>query len=52
MPHLVPFYYINEIAFGFSVIVLILYVLSKFVLPRILRSFVSRLYITDIFHIG
>lgn len=50
MPQLVPFYYINEIAFGFLVIVLILYTLSKFILPRILRLFVSRTFISDLFN--
>ncbi|PZU77804.1 MAG: hypothetical protein DI529_18120, partial [Chryseobacterium sp.] len=37
MPQLVPFYYMNEIVFAFAIIVFILYVLSKYILPRIVR---------------
>jgi len=49
MPQLVPFYYMNEIVFAFSLIVIILYVLSKFILPRIVRLFLSRMFINKIF---
>ena len=35
MPQLVPFYYMNEVVFAFAIIVFILYVLSKYILPRI-----------------
>lgn len=48
MPQLVPFYYMNEIIFSFSLIVLILYILSKYILPRIVRLFVSRMFIDKI----
>jgi len=48
MPQLVPFYYMNEIIFLFGLIVIILYVLSKFILPRIVRLFVSRVFINKI----
>nr|YP_010375699.1 ATP synthase protein 8 [Paraisaria gracilis]YP_010893092.1 ATP synthase protein 8 [Paraisaria heteropoda]UDN38733.1 ATP synthase protein 8 [Paraisaria gracilis]WJR82530.1 ATP synthase protein 8 [Paraisaria heteropoda] len=48
MPQLTPFYYINEIVFAFSVIVLVLYILSKYVLPRIVRLFLSRMFINKI----
>ena len=48
MPQLVPFYYMNEIIFSFSLIIIILYILSKFILPRILRLFVSRMFINKI----
>lgn len=48
MPQLVPFYYMNEIIFAFGLIVIILYVLSKFILPRIVRLFVSRIFINKI----
>lgn len=39
MPQLVPFYYMNEVVFAFAIIVFILYVLSKYILPRIVRLF-------------
>ena len=48
MPQLVPFYYMNEVIFSFGLIVFILYILSKFILPRIVRLFVSRVFINKI----
>jgi F-type H+-transporting ATPase subunit 8 len=48
MPQLIPFYYMNEIVFGFGLIVVILYLLSKFILPRIVRLFISRVFINKI----
>lgn len=48
MPQLTPFYYMNEIVFAFTVIVLVLYLLSKYILPRIVRLFLSRIFINEI----
>ncbi len=48
MPQLVPFYYMNEIIFAFTLITVILYISSKFILPRIVRLFVSRMFINKI----
>nr|QPC56072.1 ATP synthase F0 subunit 8 [Ophiocordycipitaceae sp.]QUT09506.1 ATP synthase F0 subunit 8 [Ophiocordycipitaceae sp.]QUT09534.1 ATP synthase F0 subunit 8 [Ophiocordycipitaceae sp.]QUT13264.1 ATP synthase F0 subunit 8 [Ophiocordycipitaceae sp.]DAJ12183.1 TPA_asm: ATP synthase F0 subunit 8 [Ophiocordycipitaceae sp.] len=48
MPQLTPFYYMNEIVFAFTVIVLVLYILSKYILPRIVRLFISRMFIEKI----
>ena len=42
MPQLVPFYYVNEIVFAFSIIIILLYLFSKYILPRILLLFMSR----------
>lgn len=44
MPQLVPFYYMNEVVFGFSVILVIHYTLSKYILPRMINLFMSRLF--------
>ena len=44
MPQLVPFYFINEVVFAFSVILVTHYVLSKYILPRIVNLFLSRLF--------
>jgi|KBSMisStaDraftv2_1062788.scaffolds.fasta_scaffold47512_2 F-type H+-transporting ATPase subunit 8 len=44
MPQLVPFYFINEVVFAFSVIVIVHYLLSKYILPRIINLFMSRLF--------
>jgi F-type H+-transporting ATPase subunit 8 len=48
MPQLVPFYFINEVTFAFAIIVLLTYVFSKYVLPRIVSLFVSRLFISTL----
>ena len=48
MPQLTPFYYMNEIVFAFAIIVFVLYVLSKYILPRIVRLFLSRMFINKI----
>lgn len=48
MPQLVPFYYMNEIIFAFTLITVILYISSKFILPRIVRLFVSRMFVNKI----
>lgn len=44
MPQLVPFYFINEVVFAFTVIVIVHYLLSKYILPRIVNLFVSRIF--------
>lgn len=44
MPQLVPFYFINEVVFAFSVIMIVHYLLSKYILPRIVNLFISRLF--------
>ena len=40
MPQLVPFYFMNEVIFTFVLIVIILYILSKYILPRFVRLFI------------
>jgi len=44
MPQLVPFYFMNEVVFAFAIIVIIHYILSKYILPRIINLFLSRLF--------
>lgn len=48
MPQLTPFYYMNEIVFAFAIIVVLLFILSKYILPRIVRLFLSRMFINKI----
>jgi F-type H+-transporting ATPase subunit 8 len=50
MPQLVPFYFLNEVTYTFITITIILYILSKYVLPRITNLFVSRFYIYKLFN--
>ena len=44
MPQLVPFYFMNEVVFAFSIILIVHYVLSKYILPRMINLFLSRLF--------
>ena len=48
MPQLEPFYFINETVYSFTLITVIIYILSKYILPRIVRLFVSRMFINKI----
>ena len=45
MPQLVPFYFVNEVTFIFAIIAITVYMLSKYILPRFVRLFISRIYI-------
>ena len=49
MPQVVPFYFVNEITFAFAVIAATVYILSKYILPRFVRLFLSRTFITKLF---
>jgi len=45
MPQLVPFYFINQVVFGFTLLVVLIYAFSKFILPRFVRLSLSRIFI-------
>lgn len=44
MPQLIPFYFVNEVVFAFTIIPLLTYVFSKYILPNKLRLFAARLF--------
>ncbi len=44
MPQLVPFYFVNEVTFTFAILPLLIYVFSKYILPRNLRLYAARLF--------
>ena len=44
MPQLVPFYFVNEVTFTFTILPLLIYVFSKYILPRNLRLYAARLF--------
>ena len=46
MPQLTPFYFMNEITFTFVIIGIIIYLLTKYILPRFVRLFLSRTFIS------
>jgi len=48
MPQLVPFYFMNQVVFAFTIIVLLIYVFSKYILPRFVRLFTTRLFISKL----
>ena len=45
MPQLVPFYFINEVSFSFILILIMIYLFSKYILPKYIRLFFTRYYI-------
>jgi F-type H+-transporting ATPase subunit 8 len=42
MPQLVPFYFINQVTFSFISLIIMIYIISKYILPRFVRLFLSR----------
>jgi len=50
MPQLTPFYFVNQIAFTFTIIVVLIYLFSKYILPRFVRLFLSRTFISKLFN--
>jgi len=46
MPQLVPFFFLNQITFTFILLILTIYVISKYILPRFVRLFLSRTFIS------
>lgn len=48
MPQLVPFYFLNQLTYGFLLLVVLLVLFSQFLLPRILRLYVTRLFISKL----
>jgi len=45
MPQLIPFFFVNQVTFTFLLLVLIIYMFSKYILPRFVRLFKTRLHI-------
>ena len=50
MPQLVPFYFVNEVTFAFVIIIITIYMLSKYILPRFVRLFLARTIISKLFN--
>ena len=48
MPQLVPFFFINQVVFLFAILVLLIYVFSKYILPRFVRLFATRVFISKL----
>ena len=43
MPQLVPFYFINQVTFAFVIIAIMVYLLSKYILPKMVSLFTTRI---------
>jgi len=48
MPQLVPFYFINQVTFAFAILALLIFVFSKYILPRFVRLFTTRVFISKL----
>jgi len=48
MPQLVPFYFINQVSFAFVLLIITVYICSKYILPRFVRLFISRIFISKL----
>ena len=45
MPQLIPFYFVNQLSYSFLVLIVLIYILSKYILPSYTLQQVIRLYI-------
>ena len=50
MPQLTPFYYLNEVTFGFAIILITIYMLFKYILPMFVRLFLDCTFISKLFN--
>lgn len=48
MPQLIPFYFVNQLIFAFVTLAILVYVLSKYILPLFTYRNVVRLYLTKL----
>jgi len=48
MPQLLPFFFVNQISFAFVGLFVMIYIMSRYVLPAFLELFVTRMYITKL----
>lgn len=48
MPQLVPFYFMNLLTFGILAISIILFVVSTYILPEIIRLLIARMIIVKL----
>ena len=48
MFQLVPFFFINQVTIAFILLLIIIYVFSKYILPRLVRLFLTRVFISKL----
>ena len=45
MPQLVPFFFVNQVSYNFLLLIILVYLFSKYILPKFVRLFKTRLYL-------
>jgi hypothetical protein len=48
MPQLLPFFFVNQFVFAFGALLVLVYVTSKYFLPLLTETSVTRMYITKL----
>jgi len=48
MPQLIPFFFVNQVIFNFFLLTIIIYIFTKYLLPRFVRIFKARLHINSL----
>lgn len=48
MPQLIPFYFLNQVVFTYALFVALTYVFSKYILPKFVRLFSTRKFISKL----
>ena len=48
MPQLTPFFFMNQVIFGLVTLTLLIYLFSKYLLPRIVKLNIVRMYIKKV----
>jgi len=43
MPQLVPFYFLNQVSYGFFLLIVLFYVVSKYILPLFVQLQLTRM---------
>ena len=43
MPQLIPFFFVNQVVFNFLLLIIIIYLFTKYLLPRTVSLFKTRL---------
>jgi F-type H+-transporting ATPase subunit 8 len=48
MPQLIPFFFVNQVIFNFALLIFIIYMFTKYILPRFVRLFKARLHLNTL----
>jgi len=48
MPQLNPLFFVNQIVFAFVFLSVLIYTFAKYILPKFVRVFISRIYINKL----